>query len=672
MKQFLVLLFVLVPLSIMNAQITINVPGDYSTIQAAINAANNGDLVLVAEGTYVENINFKGKAITVASYFIQDGDTSHISNTIIDGSQPSNPDTGSVVLFISGEDTTSVLNGFTIKNGTGTLGASARGGGGIGVSGSGALICNNIIENNSLSYLTSYGAGIYVYSSYTTVIRYNIIKNNSAIGSSYVAGGGIFTPIGNDGNIIITNNIVKYNSCNATDYAYGGGVKISSGSASGYSLISNNRIEANTVSAGISATGGGIEVWGPISEIDIISNLIKGNNVQSNNSKGGGIDIYECTTNTPNIENNVIVDNYSSSYGGGIYVDLELNDSFKPELNQNQGTPAYGDDLAIQYLTNNTLYNNSAGVSGGGIYTADMTSNIMNCIFWGNIAPSNPQIAGTVDVTFSDVEGGWTGTGNINDHPLFNMNSEFYHLIQNSPCVDSGNPGSQYNDVEDPNFLGNALYPAHGTLRNDIGHGGGPASLWGYWEWPIPVELTSFTATLQSGKVNLYWSTATETNNLGFEILRSAQDDKWDVIGFVEGHGTITEKQEYFYIDDISGISATSFAYRLKQIDFDGSYEYSDEVLVDNLAPINYSLEQNYPNPFNPSTTISYSLPATSQVDLVVYNSLGEMVKQLVNELKDAGHYSVELNAKNLPSGVYFYRLQAGDFVQIKKMMLLK
>ncbi len=113
--------------------------------------------------------------------------------------------------------------------------------------------------------------------------------------------------------------------------------------------------------------------------------------------------------------------------------------------------------LADQYLTNNTLYNNSAGVSGGGIYTADMTSNIMNCILWGNTAPGNPQIAGTVNVTYSDVEGGWSGTGNMNDHPLFDMTSEFYHLGGTSPCIDSGNPGPQYNDVEDPQSLGNPL-----------------------------------------------------------------------------------------------------------------------------------------------------------------------------------------------------------------------
>ncbi len=331
-----------------------------------------GILVLVADGTYYENINFKGKAITVASHFLIDDDTSHISNTIINGSQPSHPDSGTVVMFKSGEDTTSVLCGFTITGGTGTSAGTFRAGGGIVVYYSGAKIEQNIIEFNSLNNIPwAYGGGIFARSS----------------------------------NVIVKNNVIQNNTCNGTDYAIAGGILIRENN---YTLISNNKILDNTISAGITATGGGIDIWGPISEVYIISNFIKGNTVQSNKGRGGGIDIYECATNTPVIENNVIVDNYSSVFGGGVFVDLDIDDSFKPGLINRHNTNRNGDALADQYLTNNTLYNNSAGVSGGGIYTADMTSNIMNCILWGNTAPSNPQIAGTVNVTYSDVEGGWS------------------------------------------------------------------------------------------------------------------------------------------------------------------------------------------------------------------------------------------------------------------------
>jgi len=192
----------------------------------------------------------------------------------------------------------------------------------------------------------------------------------------------------------------------------------------------------------------------------------------------------------------------------------------------------------------------------------------------------------------------------------------------------------------------------------------------------IPVELTSFTAVSQFGKVILNWSTATEINNLGFEIERKIISNEingdWILVGFREGYGTTTEPREYSFVDDISEIAANSLSYRLKQIDFDGTCEYSDEVLVDNPAPSDFALHQNYPNPFNPVTTISYSLPLKSQVEIVIYNTLGEQVKQLVNGEKEVGTHKVKLNAISLPSGIYFYRLQAGSFVETKKMVLLR
>ncbi len=194
----------------------------------------------------------------------------------------------------------------------------------------------------------------------------------------------------------------------------------------------------------------------------------------------------------------------------------------------------------------------------------------------------------------------------------------------------------------------------------------------------IPVELTSFTAISQYGKVILNWSTATEINNLGFEIERiitsNETNGEWILVGFREGYGTTTEPRDYSFVDDIGGLIGNSLAYRLKQLDFDGSYEYSDEVMVEVeiLLPSEFTLHQNYPNPFNPVTTISYSLPLNSQVELVVYNTLGEEVIQLVNGEKEAGQHSVEFDAASLPSGVYFYKIQAGSFDAYKKKVLMK
>ncbi len=191
----------------------------------------------------------------------------------------------------------------------------------------------------------------------------------------------------------------------------------------------------------------------------------------------------------------------------------------------------------------------------------------------------------------------------------------------------------------------------------------------------VPVELTNFTASTSYGKVILNWTTVTEINNLGFEIERkflTAEEGEWVRIGFKEGQGTTIEKQNYQYIDNLGDISATSLCYRLKQIDFKGSFEYSDEVLVENPAPLDYGLQQNHPNPFNPITTLSYGLPVKSQVVLVIYNSLGESITQLISEEMEAGKYSFEFDATGLSSGIYFYQLQAGSFVETKKMVLMK
>jgi hypothetical protein len=212
-----------------------------------------------------------------------------------------------------------------------------------------------------------------------------------------------------------------------------------------------------------------------------------------------------------------------------------------------------------------------------------------------------------------------------------------------------------------------------GTSLTDLIDNANAAILYGV---NIPVELISFTATSLSGKVLLNWTTATELNNLGFEverkIINNNKEGEWVRIAFTEGYGTTTEPKEYSYVDDISGITASSLAYRLKQIDFNGSYEYSDEVYVENPAPVDYALHQNYPNPFNPTTIITYSVPYKSNVELKVYNSLGAEVELLANEPKESGTHKVEFDATVLPSGIYFYRLYAGEFFETKKMVLIR
>ena len=186
----------------------------------------------------------------------------------------------------------------------------------------------------------------------------------------------------------------------------------------------------------------------------------------------------------------------------------------------------------------------------------------------------------------------------------------------------------------------------------------------------LPVELTSFIAQSENQKVILKWTTATELNNNGFEIQRKAAESDFATVGFVKGEGTTTNQKEYSFID--KDLTDGKYFYRLKQVDYNGSYEYSDVIEVDVRSLAEYSLEQNHPNPFNPATTIGYVLKEKCNAKLTLLNAIGEEMAVLVNEAQDKGFHKVDFNAANLPSEVYFYRLQAGNFVQTRKMILLK
>lgn len=186
----------------------------------------------------------------------------------------------------------------------------------------------------------------------------------------------------------------------------------------------------------------------------------------------------------------------------------------------------------------------------------------------------------------------------------------------------------------------------------------------------VPVELTSFYATVSTNIVNLNWNTATETNNSGFNIERRWNDSGWENIGFVPGFGTSTESHSYLFKD--SKLAAGLYAYRLKQINFDGSFGYSNEVEVVITNPREFFLAQNYPNPFNPSTLINFSIPFDGLVNLTVYNSLGEEVAVLVNDILPAGSHSINFDASKLTSGIYIVRMTSGNFTNLIKMNLIK
>ena len=191
----------------------------------------------------------------------------------------------------------------------------------------------------------------------------------------------------------------------------------------------------------------------------------------------------------------------------------------------------------------------------------------------------------------------------------------------------------------------------------------------------IPVELASLIAENVLDEVILKWQTASETNNMGFDVERSEKlnvngDTDWNKVGFVNGSGTTTERTDYMFKEKIS--KPGTYFYRLKQIDFDGTVSYSPEVEIDVTGPKEFALFQNYPNPFNPTTTIKFALAEKTELMIAVYNSLGEKVAEVFNGELEQGYHEVEFQAATLSSGIYFYRFESKKFVSVKKMIILK
>jgi hypothetical protein len=482
MKYFIILsCFLIITCITVSAQI-IHVPGDQPTIQAGIDAAQNGDMVLVDDGTYLENINFKGKAITVASNFIMNGDTSHRNNTIIDGSQPTHPDSGSVVYFISGEDTTSVLYGFTITGGTGTVsfvGAPrlARSGGGIFITDVGAKISHNYIFNNSVAdSFAVVGGGLAAGAPWSTsfvIIEDNIFDSNSCLRSVFVSqGGGMsITTKARVCNNIFSNNVVSSDS----GEAFGGGFVASYNLDS--VLIYNNLIINNKVETGIitnpimdRALGGGFVLWNDSTAfIRMIGNVIAYNEVSSSNYTVGAGGYFEHTNGDVIFDNNLL---YGNHYSGSV-------SCYGSALNMRKAKVS---------IINNTITGNEPSINGALSTDLDDSSLLMNNILWGNsTGPSMPEIdiwtGSPPEIVYCDVEGGWTGMGNINLNPelmdtvLTTGDTLFAILSIGSPCIDTGNPDTMFNDPEDPNNLGYALWPSMGTISNDMGAYGGPGAI---------------------------------------------------------------------------------------------------------------------------------------------------------------------------------------------------
>ena len=670
--------------------VTRHVPADFGTIQGAINASSAGDTVVVSPGTYHENINFRGKNIVVASMALLSGEGSYISATVIDGSTPVSPDTSSCVVIASGEDSTAVLHGFTLTGGTGTrwldkhIGGLYREGGGV------------LTENSS------------------PTIRFNRIVHNTATSLTGVvsAGGGAIRSDG--GNPRILNNVIAYNSGR-----YGAGIVLNYTGAT----IRNNIIFAN---------------------------------------KGG------------------------EDYGGsGIWC--------------NQNGPF------AKVVENNTIIGNVSALDAGGVLVWSTSVVLWNNIIWDNTQSTGSQIglrlpSASVTVGYSDIQGGWSGTGNIDEQPAFSDSA--FILTPASPCVDAGDPDVSRNDPLDSGNPGNALWPSRGGVRSDMGAYGGPGAARG-GEFSEPEILfqvpnvdfgytlsgnpRSFALVVKNGgagrlsvdsvsvqsnpggtiaitsashlslgptlsdTLKLAWSPVTNTllqdsllvfhndpsaphpvklpilgnsnpvallqvNTTGFSfgtinINTLRRDTTFYVRNVGTGADSVYVSLDYKQVTQHSSIQAGPAGFSLSagdsqlvtftvfptQVGKTGIFQ--PLVLIDSRfglgtthyekrmafsitgtlsleerdeLPRAFRLDQNYPNPFNPSTTIRYGVPASSAVSLKVYNALGQEVAQLVKGVQVAGMHEVTFDANHLASGVYFYQMKAGTFVETRELIVLR
>ncbi len=264
----------------------------------------------------------------------------------------------------------------------------------------------------------------------------------------------------------------------------------------------------------------------------------------------------------------------------------------------------------------------------------------------------------------------WEMPSNSTVHNLY-IKGDYAHISYYSDgyvVLDISNPlnPTLAGRYDTPDMWGCYPYlPSGITICSDIDNG-----LWVFqFNGSIPVELNSFTANAHENSVDLSWETATEKNNQGFEIQRKYENE-FITVGFVSGFGTTTEPKLYSFTD--KNLENGIYVYRLKQVDYDGSFSYSDVIAVEVIAVTSLELKQNYPNPFNPSTSIKFSLPSSGYTNLSVYNLIGEKVGELINEILTEGEHNVRFDASNLPSGIYIAKLSSDNYNQTIKMTLLK
>ncbi|GEM_PF-704223 len=652
----------------------IHVPADYPTVQQGINAAVDGDIVLVEDSTYYEQINFFGKAITVASNYLIDADTTHISNTILDGDLLI-AGNGSVVLFTSGEDTTSIINGFTIRNGKGTYETTEIApyliGGGIYIKNSGAKIINNRITHNfldgSVDNLCSTGGGIGAIWPSTgnwVVVVNNSIDSNQINAHSYdVGGAALWSCL----NTRFENNIVNYNSsvCNGPATAYGAVMAVSFPDPGNWFIVKNNIIQYNTSFGEEGSKGAGLNSHNQNSIIN--GNLIAYNEAsagEQSSAKGSGIYIFYPVY--ANVKGNDFSNNITEGQGGGIDINQENDVEVLIEENTfkwNQANKGAAiSSTSNLHLKNNLFERNSAEIEGGALL---ITANGALCEIENNLFISNEAGTGGAIIGLSP---NLYLVNNIfhRNHALGDdggaiclrksgESGTYARLVNNSfsenTAIEQG--GAVYSMNCNPQFLNNVFWRDSADVGSEISIGYGTGQ----------IAYSNIDISKIEGDLEILEGVFTQDPE--FCTTQCLMPQSWSSC-IDQGIG-----QYVFTGSDTLSAPLFDFTGKGRPLDngFDvGAYEikYSGIGIrkVDNDLDISV-----WPNPFNRYFCCSYTLKETSDVSLVLYDLLGRP-KASWNKVQESGEYTFPVELRDVTKGIYLLQVKINDKLRVVKIMM--
>ena len=703
MKKHLLFLIGLLSVITLSAQI-IHVPGNNQlTIQDGINAATSGDTVLVAEGLYYENIRFMGKAITVASEFVMDGDTSHTSNTIINGSQATDPDSAAAVMFVNNEDTTSIINGFTITGGSGVICTTsvARIGGGIYCSDAGGKILNNkILENHTSHENKAGGAGIGCYKvsgNYWIIIKNNFISYNSSTATGFSAyGGGIYSAV----NTIIKDNTIVHNHCNnSAGMADGGGIEIEQlpgdtiiteiiGNVIHYNVIEgingigggvvvirskakilDNSIKFDTVIAENNGNGGGIWVDTPFGEIGMFSNDISYNTITAGNyGRGGGVVFWnpkaELTLIGNKINNNV--SEAVECRGAGVLFRCNKYPTGKIRVIHNE-------------FIGNIGSLDADGCNGGGVCINDAWDTLV--VFDGNRFEGNTAMVGGGLFSRRSYNLQLTNNLFINNTSINGGGLDLYHFESDKKMT------------LHPQIVNNTFYNNHSN------YGGGICL---NCETNVPVIFNNiFWENDALTGDEIYYFNGTDTLYVAYcDIDENSINgtSPWIGISNINANPEFIEGDSLCHISGgsqcqdsgIEAIEINGILYLCPEYDYEGDPRPAPyggpDIGADECFYVGIKESQAarcnlqvFPNPSCGISDISYWVPVGSRqsavgsrVSLSVYDMHGQKIRTMVDENQPAGEYSIRFDGSDLPGGIYFLRLQVGDLMETAKMVLMR